>query len=83
MTARITEAIGDIFEAPENGVLIRTSSFEAFEIDGFSHIGVDACNCKGSWNAGVALKFKERVRTVAHRDHPQMTFASGEWELTL
>ena len=38
----ITEVTGDIFDAPENALLIH------------------ACNCMGSWGAGIAAAFKER-----------------------
>jgi hypothetical protein len=38
----ITEITGDIFDAPDNTVIIH------------------ACNCMGSWGAGIALAFKQR-----------------------
>jgi ADP-ribose 1''-phosphate phosphatase len=38
----VTEIVGDIFDAPDNTVIIH------------------ACNCLGSWSAGIALAFKQR-----------------------
>ncbi|KAF2143851.1 uncharacterized protein K452DRAFT_285889 [Aplosporella prunicola CBS 121167] len=38
----IKETVGDIFDAPDNAVLIH------------------ACNCIGSWGAGIALAFKQK-----------------------
>ena len=60
--ARITEVIADIFDAPEDSVLIR--EFCAIMILKWklhTNYKIDACNCQGSWGAGVALAFKERV----------------------
>jgi ADP-ribose 1''-phosphate phosphatase len=41
-TFTVTEITGDIFDAPDNTVIIH------------------ACNCAGSWGAGIALAFKQR-----------------------
>ncbi|KAF2230093.1 hypothetical protein EV356DRAFT_509385 [Viridothelium virens] len=39
---QIEEQVGDIFDAPENSVLIH------------------ACNCEGSWGAGIAAAFRKQ-----------------------
>ena len=39
---RLEEQVGDIFDAPENSVLIH------------------ACNCEGSWGAGIAAAFRKQ-----------------------
>ena len=38
---KVDEKVGDIFEAPDNSILIH------------------ACNCEGSWGAGIAAAFKK------------------------
>ena len=64
--AIITEKEGDIFDAPANSVLLRTSTFILEEVT-MSEIFLDACNAQGAWGKGVALEFKKKV----HRSSTQ------------
>lgn len=63
-SSMITEVEGDLFDAPDGAVLIRT--YMRFHLDCFvADVSLlptkDACNCKGSWGAGIAEAFRDKV----------------------
>lgn len=60
--AAVIETAGDLFEAPENSLLLRESTRFARYVAMLTIVG-DACNCEGRWGAGIAGEMRQRVST--------------------
>lgn len=49
---------------------------DLFSANGSNVVLVHACNCKGSWGAGIALQFKQRF-PVAYKDYQELCHKHG------
>jgi hypothetical protein len=56
----VEEATGNLFDAPDNAVLIR-EQLNLIARSRWLNSQTDACNCLGSWGAGIAKAFKTKV----------------------
>jgi hypothetical protein len=59
----VEEATGNLFDAPDNAVLIR-EQLNLMARSRWLNSQTDACNCLGSWGAGIAKSFQNKVEFI-------------------
>lgn len=63
---KISEVQGNLFDAPEDAVLIRSSPWHSPQAGitsdaNIQFLLIDACNCHGIWGGGIAKTFSMKV----------------------